>query len=57
MESAITNAWTGMSFGQLWQGDAVSAKKELDHSFGRGRPKLGAVEENAENRDNEKEEK
>lgn len=53
--SALTSAPSGITFGQLWRGDATSARKELDRIFGKGKLKLGvvadvkgAVEENEE---------
>lgn len=34
-----------MNFGQLWQGNAARARKGLDCVFGKGKLKLGVVEE------------
>lgn len=53
--SAITNAPSGLTFGHLWQGDAVSAKKELDSIFGRDMLKLEMMKENVEHHNSEME--
>lgn len=45
MIRALSNASTGILFGQLWQGNDVGVRKELDRLFGRGKQKLGVVEE------------
>lgn len=45
MISALSNASTELTFGQLWSGNAVSAKKELDRTFGKGRLKFGVLED------------
>lgn len=55
--SAITNAPSGLIFGHLWKGNAVSAKRELDLTLGRGKLKLGMMEEKVGHCNSEKEER
>lgn len=33
-----------MTFGQLWQGESVGAKKELNRIFEKGKPKVNVVD-------------
>lgn len=42
---ALTRTHTGLDFGRLWHGDVVSAKKDLDHIIGKGKLKLGVIQE------------
>lgn len=57
--SSITNAQSGLTFGQLWKGEAVNAKKELDKFFGKEKLKVSVVEASPldPGRDETKEEK
>lgn len=57
MVSVLTNAPSGMTFRQLWKGEAVRAKKELDRIFGRDKLKLVVIEESDVDEKPEKEEK
>lgn len=43
--SALTNAQSGLTFGQLWQGEVAYARKELSHTPGKGKLKLSMVTE------------
>lgn len=43
--SALTNAQSGLTFGQLWKGDATGARKELQRIIGKGKLKMTVVEE------------
>lgn len=43
---AFANAQSGLTFGQLWQGEAVIAKKELAKIFGKGKIKVSVVKVN-----------
>lgn len=43
--TALIQALSGLTLGQIWEGDAVGAKKELDRIFGKAKLKLGMVEE------------
>lgn len=45
VSSALAQAPTGLTFGQLWRGDAANAKKDLDHIFGKGELKVGVIDE------------
>lgn len=42
--TALTNAPTGLTFGQLWQGDTADAKKILERLVGKVKFKLGSIE-------------
>lgn len=55
--SVFTKAQSGLIFGQVWQGDTVSAKRELDRIFGKGGLKFGLVEQENGRISQEKEEK
>lgn len=46
MVSALTEAQLETLFEQLWQGDAVTAKKELDKVFEKRKLSFGVVTEN-----------
>lgn len=48
-------AQSGLSFGQLWQGDAGTAKKELDKIFGKGKLKFEVVAESPVHNDDPEE--
>lgn len=41
---ALIQAHSGLTFEQIWQGDEVGAKKELDRIYGKEKLKLGMVE-------------
>lgn len=47
--SQLMNSQSGMTSGQLWQGDAASIKKGLDRVFGNGALKFGVIEGNHQN--------
>lgn len=55
--SALTNAQSGITFGQRWHGGATSAKKELGCIFGKGKMKLGVFELSSIGDDDEIEER
>lgn len=54
--SALANAPAWLTFRQLLQGDAASVRKELDRIFGKGKLKLGVIEEIEQTPLSEKEE-
>lgn len=45
MFSALTIEQLGLAFGQLLQGEANKARRELGHSFDKAKLKVGVVEE------------
>lgn len=55
--SAMTNAPSGLTFGQLWRGDAASAEKDLDRMLGKNKLKVGVLEEDKNQGNDEQEEK
>lgn len=57
MISALTSAKSGLTVGQIWQGDAACAKKELDRVLGKGKLELGLVGEEPKRMSHAREEK
>lgn len=55
--SAMTNAQSGIPFGQLWPGDVVNAKRELDGLLSKSRLKFRVLGENLNNIFDKKEDK